>query len=97
MTSSLTTTSSPNFKKAETTWEAIKDLDRILSTQSQEKLDETMHALADIDKTEFSIEDQNKIVSSIRSCLVKIYREAMTSINNDIGLTEVNIRGIDNM
>ena len=28
---------------------------------------------------------------------VKIYKEAMTSINNDIGLSEVNIRGIDNI
>ena len=92
MIPTTTSVTSPNFKKLEATHDAIKDIDRILSNQSQEKLDEAMHAISEIDKTEFSIEDQNTIISGIRSCLLKIYNTSLASINSDIGINEVAIK-----
>lgn len=83
-------TSSDRFEKLKNTYNAIRDIDRLLLLENEdckEKIDEVINIIKDIDKREFDLEYQNSIVSIIRSALLKIYKTDFDSLNREINLS----------
>lgn len=78
--------STPDFEKLCSIYSAIKDIDRIRNSNSEEKFDEILNVIKDIKKTEFDDENMEKIIDGIRDALMKIYKESLTKLNSGISL-----------
>lgn len=78
--------STPDFEKLCSIYSAIKDIDRIRNSNSEEKFDEILNVIKDIKKTEFDDENMEKIIDGIRDALLKIYKESLTKLNSGISL-----------
>ena len=77
----------PEFEKLNTIYSAIRDIDRIRNSQSEEKFDEILNVIKDIKKQEFDEENTEKIILGIRDALEKIYRESLIKLNSGISLS----------
>jgi len=80
---------SEEFAQVQKIYEAIKDIDLAKSRNSEELLDEVLHAVADIDKSQYPKEYTNTIVDAIRASLMDIYKKHMSILNGDIGITNL--------
>lgn len=78
--------STPDFEKLCSIYSAIKDIDRIRNSNSEEKFDEILNVIKDIKKTEFDDENMEKIIDGIRDALLKIYKESLIKLNSGISL-----------
>lgn len=77
----------PEFEKLNTIYSAIRDIDRIRNSQSEEKFDDILNVIKDIKKQEFDEENTEKIILGIRDALEKIYRESLIKLNSGISLS----------
>lgn len=77
----------PEFERLNTIYSAIKDIDRIRNSESEEKFDDILNVIKDIKKNEFDDENTEKIILGIRDALEKIYRESLIKLNNGIALS----------
>ena len=66
-------------------YEAIVEIDKSLSKNSEDTLDEVLNAVKDIDKKKYPKEFTNTIVSAIRESLVVLYKEQQAAMNEEIG------------
>ena len=87
------------FVKLSTIYEAIKDLDRISKSDNDEKFDDAVNAIKNINRKEFDSDIQNRIINGIREALIKIYQENVNSLNTSINLSSIywrpGVRDID--
>lgn len=73
-----------DFEKLNELWTAIRDVDEIFRSDNDDKIDDIINAVKNINKKEFDIESQNIIVSGFRQGLLNIYKELFESLNNGI-------------
>lgn len=73
-----------DFEKLNEIWTAIKDVDEIYNSNSEDKIDDIINAVKSIDKKEFDQEAQNIIVSGFRNGLLNIYKQLFDSLNKGI-------------
>lgn len=77
---------SPDFEKLNLIYSAIRDIDKIRASKSEDKFDEIMNVIKDIKKQEFDEENTEKVIMGIRNALVKIYVNSLGNLNNTIAL-----------
>ena len=73
-----------DFERLNELWTAIRDVDEIFRSNNDDKIDDIINAVKNINKKEFDIESQNIIVSGFRQGLLNIYKELFESLNNGI-------------
>lgn len=76
--------SSAEFDKLNTIYTAIRDIDKIIFSDSSEKIDDIIMAIKNIDKKEFDQENENKIIMGFRDALLKIYKDNIDLLNSNI-------------
>lgn len=72
------------FIKLNNIFSAIKDIDRIYTGNSNNKIDEALLAIKDIDTSEFSDEVKEKIIIDIREGLLGMYRNLHSTLHTGI-------------
>lgn len=72
------------FEKLNEIYSAIKDVDKIIMSDSKEKLDDVINALKNIDKNKFDKSLENNILFCYRDALVKIYNSSISELNSNI-------------
>lgn len=77
---------SPDFEKLNLIYSAIRDIDKIRESKSEDKFDEIMNVIKDIKKQEFDKENTEKVIMGIRNALVRIYMNSLGNLNNTIAL-----------
>lgn len=73
-----------DFEKLNELWTAIRDVDEIFKSDTDDKIDDIINAVKNINKKEFDMESQDIIVSGFRQGLLNIYRELFDNLNNGI-------------
>ena len=73
-----------DFEKLNELWTAIRDVDEIFKSDNDDKIDDIINAVKNINKKEFDRESQDIIVSGFRQGLLNIYKELFENLNNGI-------------
>ena len=73
-----------DFEKLNELWTAIRDVDEIYKSDNDDKIDDIINAVKNINKKEFDAESQNIIVSGFRQGLLNIYKELFENLNAGI-------------
>lgn len=73
-----------DFEKLSELWEAIKDIDEIVNSTSEAKIDEVINATKNLDKSLLDTDSQDKIIAGFRNGLLKIYKDLLESLNTGI-------------
>lgn len=77
-------TKGTEFEKLSEIYGAIKSIDRIVASDSKEKLDNVLVALKDIKKEEFDSDITLEIINGYRNALLKIYQNIIGDLNTSI-------------
>lgn len=72
------------FEKLNELYIAIRDIDKIIMSDSKDKLDDLNNAIKNIDKNKFDKSVENDIIFSYRDALVKIYENCINELNSNI-------------
>lgn len=73
-----------DFEKLNVLWTAIRDVDEIFKSNTDDKIDDIINAVKNINKKEFDMESQDIIVGGFRQGLLNIYKELFDSLNDGI-------------
>ena len=73
-----------DFEKLNELWVAIRDVDEIFKSDNDDKIDDIINAVKNINKKEFDAESQNTIVSGFRQGLLNIYKNLFENLNSGI-------------
>lgn len=74
------------FDKLSTVYDAIKDLDKVLESKSEDKLEDAINCIKNVNRAEFSPEIQDRIINDFKDALFKIYNDTLSELNLDISL-----------
>lgn len=74
------------FEKLDILYSAIKDLDKVIESDSKDKFQEAIDCIKNINKNEFDDSDQNMLITQIRESLLKIYIREFNELNKPIGI-----------
>ena len=74
------------FDKLSTVYDAIKGLDKVLESKNDDKIEEVINCIKEIDRSEFDPEIQNRIITDFKEALLKIYNDTLESLNLDIDI-----------
>ena len=80
------------FEELSTIYTAIGDLDILLKSSSNEKIDDVMNYIKGIDRTKIDLEIQDRVVASIKEALINMYHNKLKEINNAPALTNTTFR-----
>lgn len=83
------------FDKLSTVYDAIKDLDKVLESKSEDKLEDAINCIKNVNRAEFSPEIQDRIINDFKDALFKIYNDTLSELNLDISL-KTQVEYIDN-
>lgn len=73
-----------DFEKLNELWTAIRDVDEIFKSNTDDKIDDIINAVKNINKKEFDMESQDIIVGGFRQGLLNIYKELFDNLNKGI-------------
>lgn len=73
-----------DFEKMQLIYSTIKDIDKILMSNSDEKFDDLVVALKNINRKEISDDVINTIGTALRTALLEIYNKCQKSVNDSI-------------
>lgn len=77
--------SRPEFEELESIYVAIKDLDKVINSNSTDKIDEAVNCIKNLDKNQFDSDTQTKILLDLRNGLMKMYSERINHLDESIG------------
>lgn len=74
------------FEEINELYTAIKDIDKIMSRKSnnESRLENVLHVVKEIDKSNYDPEIEESIIKYIRSAILKMYVDRMKTINDQI-------------
>ena len=74
------------FEEINELYTAIKDIDKIMSrtNNNESRLENVLHVVKEIDKSNYDPEIEESIIKYIRSAILKMYVDRMKTINDQI-------------
>lgn len=77
------------FEEIDELYTAIKDIDKIMSRASnnESRLENVLHVVKEIDKSNYDPEIELSIIKYIRSAIMKMYIDRMKTLNESIDIT----------
>lgn len=86
---------SDRFEKLERLYSAIQKVDNSTSVEDQNKLETIMESVKDVPMSSYPIDCQDKIISSIREALVRLYTDEINLLGDRIGLHPMSLNDSD--
>ena len=74
------------FEEMQQAYLAIKDIDKVIASESSTKLEDAWNVIAEVGKDKFDTENVDSMLTSMRDALVKIFREKEKMLNDSINL-----------
>lgn len=75
------------FEEMQQVYLAIRDLDKVIASDSKAKLEDAWNVIAEVSKDKFDPKYVESILDATRSALIQIFKEKEAAIDNSIGLT----------
>ena len=74
------------FEEMQKAYFAIRDLDKVIESDCETKLENAWNVISEVSKEEFDGENVAEILASVRDALVKIFKEKEKKLNDSIDL-----------
>jgi hypothetical protein len=76
-----------DFGELEKLWGAVRDIEKISRSKSENKLEEVWNAVKEIPKEQFDVKFESEIIKNIELSVANMYMEKLKSVNDKINIT----------
>ncbi len=85
-----------DFGELEKLWGAVRDIEKISRSKSENKLEEVWNAVKEIPKEQFDVKFESEIIKNIELSVANMYMEKLKSVNDKINIaTSMEFNGFD--
>jgi hypothetical protein len=85
-----------DFGELEKLWGAVRDIEKISRSKSENKLEEVWNAVKEIPKEQFDVKFESEIIKNIELSVANMYMEKLQSVNSKINIaTSMEFNGFD--